>query len=103
MGYGKETWTINGGHLVLQDWPQGTTLSMIEIKSTAFLATGARASTRVLHGTECPCYWNKVGFVLNFLIPKLGSRQWGKFFRIQVMIDLSWPLVMGLFRTEACG
>lgn len=24
LGYGKETWTINGGHLVLQDWPQGT-------------------------------------------------------------------------------
>lgn len=42
-------------------------------------------------------------FVLNFLIPKVGSRQWKKFFRTQVMIDLSRPLVVGFFRTEACG
>ncbi|EXB39514.1 hypothetical protein L484_011431 [Morus notabilis] len=42
----------------------------------------------------------RAGEVMAMLIPKPESKSWGRFFRVQVLVNIEQPLVVGFFRKD---
>lgn len=86
---------------MIQDWEVGLNAQQIR-----FSQSGLNAHQ--VHGVP-PDFFTKenvrqvgarAGEVMAMLIPKPESKSWGRFFRVQVLVNIEQLLVVGYFRRD---
>ncbi|KAK2995023.1 hypothetical protein RJ640_012263 [Escallonia rubra] len=94
----SRSWSVMSSHVVVRDWPPHLSMDEIDFSKSPFWIRILGLPPILITKSNAEKIGSKIGKVLEIDFTADGKIAWLRFFRIQVMLDITKPLFTGFTR-----